>query len=173
MKEIIYNENNLKEDEINRVVKRAKAIIINSRDEFLLGRGENNYQLLGGHVEDDETFEKCLKREIKEESGIEIFSPIKEAFLVIKYFNKDYPEVGVNSLYIANYYIIHCDLLPDATKMHLTDGEKRGNFSLEYIQESCILKRLEESLKSCTKENVVKDTILVIREYLNTIKFKN
>lgn len=168
MREIIYNESNLKKEEINRVVKRAKAIIINSNNEILLGYGENNYQLLGGHVENEETYEECLKREIKEEAGIEISSPIGGPFLVIKYLNKDYPRVGVNSLYIANYYVIHCDILPDKTKMQLTEEERKGNFKLKYIAKNNILEELKNSLKTCTRENVVKDTIEVIEEFLKT-----
>lgn len=39
MKEIIYNEDNLKDSDINNVVERAKAIIVNSKGEILLGYG--------------------------------------------------------------------------------------------------------------------------------------
>lgn len=169
MKGIVYNENNLKEEDITRVVKRAKALLINSKNEILLGYGDNNYQFLGGHVEMGETFEECLKREVREEAGIEI-SSIGSPFLVIKYLNKDYPKAGVNSLYTENYYVIHCDTLSDTTKVHLTNEEKKGNFSLEYINIDMALQILEESLEFCTRENVVKDTILVLKEYLNTIK---
>ena len=39
MKEIIYNEDNLNVNDINNVVERAKAIIVNSKGEILLGYG--------------------------------------------------------------------------------------------------------------------------------------
>jgi diaminopimelate decarboxylase len=36
MKEIIYNENNLKDEEISEWVKRAKVLVVNSKDEIIL-----------------------------------------------------------------------------------------------------------------------------------------
>lgn len=83
MKEIIYNENNLKDSDINKVVKRAKALIINSNDEILLGYGDRNYQLPGGHLEDNETYDECLFREIKEETGINI--PLEKKRSIFNY----------------------------------------------------------------------------------------
>ena len=59
MKEIIYNEDNLNVNDINNVVERAKAIIVNSKGEILLGYGNNNYQIIGGHKENNETYKDC------------------------------------------------------------------------------------------------------------------
>ena len=51
MKEIIYNYDLLDESDINNIVERVKAIIINSNDEILIGYGDKTYQCVGGHVE--------------------------------------------------------------------------------------------------------------------------
>ena len=72
MKEIIYNNYNLKDSDINKEVKRARALIVNSHDELLFGYSDNTYQTIGGHLEEGETYLECLSREIKEESGIEL-----------------------------------------------------------------------------------------------------
>lgn len=37
MKEIIYNKDNLKDNELDETVIRIKAVIINNKDEILLG----------------------------------------------------------------------------------------------------------------------------------------
>ena len=71
MKEIIYNYDYLKDDDITEVVIRSKALIINGKN-IILGNEDNIYQFPGGHLEEKETFVECLKREVLEETGIEI-----------------------------------------------------------------------------------------------------
>ena len=85
MKELIYNQDHLKEEEITETVVRTKALIINGQD-ILLGNENQIYQFPGGHLEPGETFEDCLKREILEETGIELdYREIKHPFLKISY----------------------------------------------------------------------------------------
>ncbi len=168
MKEIIHNESNLKESEINNFVYRAKALIENSNGEILLGYGNSNYQFPGGHLEDNESLDECLVREVKEETGITIPLKKRTPFISITYYNKDYPKVGLNSKFVANYYSIKTDDLPDLSKINLTENEKEGMFTLKYINKKNIINELEESLKICTRENVVKDTIKVVEEYLRS-----
>lgn len=166
MKEIIYNEDNLKESDINKVIKRAKALIINSNDEILLGYGDKNYQLPGGHLEDNETYDECLVRELKEETGIDIPLEKRESLLNIKYYCKDYPSPGTNTEYIAKYFCIKTDLKPNLEEINLTENEKEGMFELRFIHKDKVIEELKTSLKTCTKENVVKDTIKVIEKFL-------
>ena len=69
---IIYNDNNLSDNEITRVVKRAKVLIENDNNEIAIAYSHNNYFFIGGHVENDEDDFVCLDREIKEETGISL-----------------------------------------------------------------------------------------------------
>jgi len=166
MKEIIYNYDYLKKEEINRVVTRIKAVIVNSNDEILLCYSDNNYHLPGGHLEEGETLSEGLVREIEEETGVRIEKEEREPFLSIKYMNKDYPSEGVNTKSIANYYVVNYDLIPNLKSINLTEGEKNGNFELKYISRETILDVLEESLETCSRKAVVKDTIEAIKEYI-------
>lgn len=167
MKTILYNYDNLKEEEINRVVRRAKMLIINSNDEILFAHSNNNYFFVGGRVEEGESFEEGMVREVLEETGIDIPLEKREPFFVITYMNRDYPSVGVNTKSVANYYSIKCDIKPDLNKVSLTDEEKVSNFQLKYIHKDKVLEELNNSLKICTNKNVVKDTTEVVKEYLN------
>ena len=124
MKEIIYNDNNLKDEDIHEWVKRAKVLVVNSKDEILIGHTIDNYYFLGGHVDGDESDYECLVREIKEEAGIDYDPVIDEPLISIKYLLKDYPEVGVNKGYISNYYVIYDDMEFNIDNVDLTDGEK-------------------------------------------------
>ena len=165
-KMIVYNDDNICESEINRVVKIAKIVIENSNNEILLCFCHNNYYLLGGHVDNDESDIECLHRELLEEAGIDIEFNNLNSFITIKYFIKNYPDNNINSLYIANYYNYKLDLIPNIDNLNLTEDEKEGNFEIQAISRNIIIDKLTEALESATRKNVVEDTIKVIEEYL-------
>lgn len=166
MKEIIYNEDNLKDSDINNVVERAKAIIVNSKGEILLGYGNNNYQIIGGHAEEDETYKDCLIREIKEETGITIDNFDEKVILTIKYYCKDYPSKNVNTLFNANYYVIKTEQKPDLNLINLTKNEKEGSFKFKYISKESVINELVKTFDTCKNKNTLKDTIHALIEYL-------
>ena len=58
------------------------------------------------------------------------------------------------------------DIIPDMSKVNLTEEEKQGDFHYEFIKRDKILNVLRESLNTCTHENVVLDTIKVLEVYL-------
>lgn len=161
---VIYNYDSLYEEDVNNVVKRAKAII-NSKGKIAICYSHNNYFLLGGHVE-DETDAECLKREIKEEAGIDLNINVGEPFLSIIYYNKNYPEEGVNTKSIANYYVINEDFNIDKNNINLTEDEKEGNFEIRFFDKENILDVLNNSLASSTRKAVVRDTINALETYL-------
>lgn len=132
MKEIIFNDKNLNDDQISEKVVRVKALMINSSGKILLAHNNNTYQFPGGHLEDNEKMESCLKREIKEETGIDI--DIKEEpFLCIKTYDDNYFGTGryvLNSIY---YYRIFTDKLPNLSETHYDELELSTEFNLFYI----------------------------------------
>ena len=92
MKEIIYNYDNLREDEITELVIRVKVLLLKN-DKLSIGNENSIYQFIGGHLEEGETFNECLKREVKEETGIELDDEeIGKPFMKTSYLNKDWPE---------------------------------------------------------------------------------
>ena len=166
MKIIINNPDNLTEEEINRIVKRAKIVLINDDNEILICNSKNNYFLLGGHIEGDESDEVCLKRELLEEAGIEIELTDIKLFKKIMYMNKDYLNDGINSASIINYYYLRSNVKPDFSRISLTEEEKEGNFEIKKIHISTIINELKESLDKATRRIVVEDTIKVLEEFI-------
>ena len=128
-----YKKLYLKDEDITEIVIRTKALIINNKN-ILLGNENNIYQFPGGHLEENETFEECLKREILEETGIEIDNnEIKRPFMKVTYLNKDWPENGKNRKSEIYYYLIETSKNPDISKVKYTEHEKQGNFKIESI----------------------------------------
>ena len=166
VKEIIYNEDNLKDSDINNVVERAKAIIVNSKDEILLGYGNNNYQIIGGHKEKGETYKDCLIREIKEETGIIIDDFDEKVILTIKYYCKNYPSKNLNTLFNANYYVIKTNQKPNMKLINLTENEKEGMFEFKYINKNNVINELVKTFDTCKNKNTLKDTIHALTQYL-------
>lgn len=166
MKEIIYNYDDLKVEDINNYVNRAKALIINSNDEILFGYADKTYQFIGGHVEPGEADMECLHREIMEEAGIDIKLDNISPFLAIKYYSKNYPNEGINTITTNNYFIIKGDFKPDISKRKLTDYETKWGYEYRYVHKDKALKELEKGLSLAKKKNPVLDTIEAVKEYL-------
>lgn len=165
-KEIIINNDNLSIKDITNVVRRAKILFVNN-EELTLCYSNYNYFLIGGHNDKDESDIDCLKREILEETGVEINLDNLLPFMTIKYLNKDYPVTGKNTFTMANYYVIDYKLIPNYSNMNLTTEEKEHNFKIVNINKNLIIDTLENSLEIATRKNVTLDTIKVIKEYLN------
>lgn len=168
MKEIIYNYDYLKESDITEVVIRMKALIINN-DNIILGNESSILQFPGGHLENHETFEECLKREIMEETGIEITdNEIERPFMKVTYLNKNWPEMGKNRKSEIYYYLIKTNKEPDVTKVNYTEHEKQGDFKIDKIPLNSAIEIIRKNIPNNEKNKVIApDMIMAIEEYLD------
>ena len=167
MKEIIYNYDYLNDEDITEIVIRMKALIINNKN-ILLGNENDIYQFPGGHLEDKETFEECLKREVLEETGILLCdSEIKRPFMKVTFMNKDWPEVGKNRKAEIYYYLIETDKKPDMSKVNYTEHEKKGKFKIEKIPLEAAIDIIKNNIPNNRKnESIAPEMIAAIEEYM-------
>ena len=165
--QVIHNEDNLTLNDANKVTLRAKLIVENNNDEILICHMGVKYFLIGGHIDNDESDEQCLTREVAEESGVTLdFSnilPIASS----NYINKDYPKNGDITYTNTNYYAIKYDLVPNIEMQNLTEEEKKENFKLMYIPKNEVINFLENTKKI---NATLSDTIMAIKVYLNLQK---
>ena len=165
MKEIIFNNDNLSEIDIDEIVIRTKALIINKKEEIMLGYSHKTYQFPGGHLENGETLSECLNREILEETGIELNKQLIP-FIKIIHYTKNYRNSLKNRKNEIYYFIIKTNKSFDMNNTHLDDYEKNGNFCIKLIP----LKDIENILNKSIKDNpineiIVKEMLIVLKEY--------
>lgn len=167
MKKIIYNDDQLSEEEITEEVIRCKALII--KDNKLLILNSNSvFHLPGGHLEKGEKLKECLIRELREETGMEFnYSDFESPFFKVEYLNRDYPEKGVNRKNTIYYYKVETDKDINLDNTNYTEDEKKGNTKLEYIDLYNSIDIIKSNIKNNPmNETIAPDMISAINEYL-------
>lgn len=163
MKEKVFNYDNIKESDLNDRVIRAKGILINSKKEILLVESFGTIQFPGGHLEENESLNDAIIREIKEETGLAINGDY-EPFYAIKYYLKDFPVRGNNRSIEIYYFYIFTDDHYEPEALYLDDRERTGDFKLFYVS----LKDIKKTLKKNVKKNKI--NWLINREMMLAIK---
>lgn len=168
MKRFITNVDNLKDSDITEVVKRVKVLLINSKNEILLGYSHNMYQFPGGHVEKGEPLTNTVNREVLEETGIELdLKNIRPFACAIGYY-KDWPEKNKNRETKIYYYEIITDKLYDLNNTKYTNHEKEGNFELRYISLSNVEEEIQKNVNMYgDKYGIANEMIQLLNYYKN------
>lgn len=165
MIELVKNKNSLLDSEINNIITRVKALIITSDNKILLGHSHMEYQFPGGHIEAGENLLFGLKRELKEETGLEFDTSKLEPFVVLNSYYKDYPKIDENTKIIIYYYIIKDDRIPNLRNTQYTDEELDGNFSLRYIPLDIVIDVLKENVDIYGDANGITMEMLEVLAY--------
>ena len=167
MKEILYNDDNLREYEINERVVRTKALIINSNNQILLGYSYKTYQFPGGHLEGRENIVDCIFREIREETGIVLTDKDIAPFMVIKKYMKNYRDSGFNRENDIYYFLIKTDENIDLSNVHYDRVEQLGHYELVRVD----LDEVEALLMESIEDNPVNKYIVEeMLEVFNELK---
>lgn len=165
MKQIIFNNNNLTDNDIELKVVRVKALMINSNGKILLAHNNNTYQFPGGHTEENESKKDCLIREVMEETGIEL-NVDEEPFLCITTYDNNYFGSGKKVLNSIYYYRTFTDSLPDLSKTHYDELELATDFNLYYVNFNTLEKFLKNAIENGSIDvNIAKEMINVVDVY--------
>lgn len=163
MKEIIHNDLNIKDEEVTRIIKRAKLLVENNNNQIIIAFSHGTYQLIGGHVEDNEEDFECIKRELLEEAGMDVSNIIPKEICRIIYYTRKDNEV---KKYIANYYSAKTDIKPNIYNVNLTEDEINGKFEIRIVDKEIMIDELNKNLLTSPFYNVTKDTLDVVETYL-------
>ncbi len=143
MKEIIINDDNLKIDEIEKIKKKARAVLIKD-NKILVGVYADVVMLPGGGAEKDEDIDDTLIRELEEETGIKYdINNFNKAFNITCY-QKNYPTrsgKNINRL-VSTYYYVGDYKGIDSNKVNLTDEEQSVDFKIDFFTKEELKDRL-------------------------------
>lgn len=143
-----YNDDDLKDNEIDQVVTRVRAFVVSSKNNMLIGKDEEGYQLLGGYVADNEDYVTALSHAIYNETGITLDNKDKiEPFYEVRYYNRDYKGSGVNRLSDMIYFLVTTDKLPNYKKLKLSERELAEKLPMEVIRRSIFHKVLKDYIE--------------------------
>ena len=162
---LLGNREDIKDITVHQKETRVKAIIINSKNEILLGYSFNTYQFLGGHLEPGETHYNGLVRELMEEAGLDISkSPIKS--IAYAYY-KNKKNNSKSKIY---YYEILTDDIPNLKKTNYTDDEKVGNFELRYVPIKDFVKTIKNNVTQNNGNKTIAQEMLIFFKNYQRIK---
>ncbi len=168
MKEIIFNNKNLTNDDISKSVTRVKGLMINSDGKILIAHNNNTYQFPGGHLEENEEKDDCIVREIKEETGINV-SVTEEPFLCIKTYDDNYFNTGKKVLNSIYYYRFFTDDLPNFSETHYDELELATEFNLFYVNFSDLEDFLKKNIDSGMIDVAIGKEMLKVVEVYNEL----
>ena len=164
MKEVVYNHDNIKDENVDEIVTRVKAVIINSNNQLMLGYCDNTYQFPGGHLEDNESLENGLIRELKEETGINISDFDLNPFMRMIYYTDNYRNTGKVRKNLLYFYLIKTDKKPNIENTNLDDFEKDNNYEIKMID----LDKVKDILIKSIPDNPINK--IIVEEMLTVLK---
>ena len=136
MRQIDFNETNLTDKEIDKVVRKVRALVINNKTkEILLVHYAGLYMLPGGSIDNGETEIEALRREVLEESGIEIEDQQAVPYLLINSYDRNYSDRksgNVNRLTQTIFFEVSTDQDINETRKRLTESEKEKSHTIKY-----------------------------------------
>ena len=170
-----YNDDDLRDDEIDEVVTRVKAFIVTSKNNMIVGFNDEGFQLLGGYVGEGEDLNTALASLIYNETGIALDSKDSiEPFYEVRYYNRDYKGSGLNRLSDLIYFVVKTDKLPNYKKLKLTDKQIAEKLPLEMVRRGLFGKELREYIekeKNPVNKIKAKEILLAYEKFKEIYKF--
>ncbi len=170
MKEIILNKARLKEDEITEVLEKSRIVLRNDDDEIVFTRFGRVYFLPGGKIEAGETPVDTIKREVMEETNINILLDDIEPFVVVKNYLRDYElkDGSIVNRLVTTYYFTGFTSDDNIEYFHNTRVEKEDNLRGFFIDIDEGIELIGDYNKEDPKATYLAiETMKVLDEYKN------
>ena len=159
--------------EYKKVKDKVRAIILNKEGKALIVKYVGLYMLPGGKIDDNETREESLRREILEESGIDINldTEIKqlEPFLEIETYNQNYYDrkagKEINRVRKTYFYALETNQNINSNKQKLTESEKGENLTIEFLNLSVIEYMVRNNQTDNFRKSIFDREIFTINEF--------
>lgn len=145
---VIVNPDKLVCDDSWQVFHKVRAIIENEKGEYIISSEGGKYIFPGGKLENGETNLEAIKREIREETGLDFNIEDFEEVLELETLYKDFYDFRTNSLRprftSTVYYYVKCSKEIDLSKLNLTSGEISEGFKVAFVNRERLIELLSE-----------------------------
>ena len=171
--EIIMNKDNLKDEEVTGFSVKVRGII-EKDGSFVVGKYDDVYLLPGGKVEEGEDLFLGLRRELKEELGVDYSSDEMIPFIRVIHYDKDYIKRDgskVNRKVDTMYYIVSYKGF-DLDKVTLSESERKYGFSLGLLSSADLEDISKMSSVNPRREFFNSELSVVLNNYLSKESYK-
>ena len=173
MKKIEFNQENVSKDEVDKIVRKVRGVVINEKGQCLCSNYAQIYMLIGGKIEAGETEKETLKRELEEESGILLTEDelnMATPFLKIRSFDKNYfdrvEQRKLTRLTETTFYEVHTKSDINIENMHLTASEKEKEYKCAFMNLSVIPYLVQTNISNNPKKpQFDREILTTLREY--------
>lgn len=137
MELIMFNEDGLKDNEIDKLVRKVRAFVVNEETrQVLLVHYAGLYMLPGGSIEEGESEQEALEREIVEESGIVVSEDQTMPFLMMSSYDKNYfdrKDGVINRLTQTIFFKVVTNQGINEEKKKLSESEVEKKQTIEFV----------------------------------------
>lgn len=165
MKDIILNDFNLKEEEVNKTIYKARVVLLED-DKLLVATYRDIILLPGGKLDKNENEDEAVIREIKEETGTNYNINELKKEILLTHYQRDYQSSSgkiTNRKVITYYYVAKYKGI-DLNNIKRTDKEIKGHFNVYLISIDELKKLLFNDIKIDRKAYYDRELLTVLNE---------
>lgn len=145
METVIINDCNLCDNNIQKFSNKVRAVLL-SGDKILVSYYGGVILFPGGSIENGETENEAIIRELKEETGVFYDTNNLTELLYLKHYQPNYPtrcDEVINRLVITKFYLAKFKGI-NLDGLNRTQNEIKDNFRLELIDLNKFIALLNE-----------------------------
>lgn len=161
---ITINDSKLDDNVVNKFGNKVRAILMKD-DKVLVSHYGGVILLPGGSIDDGETLDEAIIRELREEIGIDYNINELKRFLILKYYQSNYQTRDneiINRMITTQYFLGQYNGI-NLDKTNRTEKEIKDNFYLQLIAVDELMQLLNKTSDNPRKEYFDRELKEVVR----------
>lgn len=171
---VLINPKNLKPNASWQFFRKVRAVVENKEGKIAISRESGKYIFPGGKCDCNEDNLAAIKREIREEMGIDFDIHEFQEILELEALYDDAIDYKTNLVRprrtITTYYYVKTDLDIDFDNMNLEQDEIESNFKISFVDKGVLFKMLSEKHKNAMNWHLFyEENQIILNEILKNL----